>query len=130
MINSWRVIFKQDRGRSEEITWKSSEEVLVATSLPICRLLSYPVQLFKCIVRCSWLLDRIYMHLFMRKVRLTKLEFEETCQRNKLSVKRNFLGIAWYRCLYVSVETLEWYQWWRKIFSLNKKMCLLTTLCK
>ena len=26
------------------------------------------------------------MHLFMRKVRLTKLEFEETCQRNKLSV--------------------------------------------
>jgi len=37
-------------------------------------------------VRCGWLLDRIYMHLFMRKVRLTKLEFEETCQRNKLSV--------------------------------------------
>ena len=30
--------------------------------------------------------DRIYMHLFMRKVRLTKLEFEETCQRNILSV--------------------------------------------
>ena len=70
------------------------------------------------------------MHLFMRKVRLTKLEFEETCQRNKLSVKRNFLGIVWHRCLYVSVGTLEWYQWWRKIFSLNKKMCLLTTLCK
>ena len=45
-------------------------------------------------------------------------------------IKRNFLGIAWHRCSYVSVGTLEWYQWWRKIFSLNKKMCLLTTLCK
>ena len=51
LINSWRVIFKQDRGRSEEITWKSSEEVLVATSLPICRLLSYPVQVLK--MHCS-----------------------------------------------------------------------------
>ena len=26
------------------------------------------------------------MHLFMRKVRLTKLEFQETCLRNKLTV--------------------------------------------
>ena len=58
-------------------------------------------------MHCSLQLDRIYMHLFMRKVRLIKLEFQETCQRNKLrvnntgitgpAIKRNFLGITWRR---------------------------------
>lgn len=82
------------------------------TSLPICRLLIIQYSFFKSTARCTcfddFRIDYVCIFLCGESFDLLKNSEKPVGEMNRLSltgpaVKRNFLGIAWRRWLYVLV---------------------------
>ena len=82
------------------------------TSLPICRLLIIQYSFFKNTARCTrfddFRIDYVCIFLCGESFDLLKNSEKPVGEMNRLSltgpaVKRNFLGIAWRRWLYVLV---------------------------